>query len=130
MESGQIARLVFIDDNKDMASVYARILKLEGLEAQFFLDHESALESLTSRKLQPEVVFLDFLIPGRSAEDFISALEEKLPSYRKNFRLYIFSSLPPDSPQLAGIESRCDGFREKPMDIEGFLRTIKSCLEN
>lgn len=125
----QKSRIYFIDDNPDMTLIYRKILSNRGFDTEFFLDHATALQTLkSSENPTPDLVFLDFMMPCGSAEEFLDKLEVLRPEFRDEFQLIIFSSLNENSPSLGSIASRCHGFREKPMSIEGLLSIIHSLL--
>jgi len=55
-------RALVVDDSEDVAESFARVLEAMGCEATFITNPYLAVE--TSRRIKPEVVFLDIGMPG------------------------------------------------------------------
>ena len=68
-----MAKILVIDDSNFFRSVYAQALAAKGFEVAVAADGKSGIERMLAEK--PQLVFLDFVMPGMSGEDTLREIQ-------------------------------------------------------
>ncbi|RLC66755.1 MAG: two-component system response regulator, partial [Chloroflexi bacterium] len=66
--------VLVVDDEKPLAQAIAATLDLEGLETVLAYDGTQALE--LTRKLHPDLILLDVMMPGKSGFEVCSTIKQ------------------------------------------------------
>ena len=72
---GDLARVLVVDDNEDIAQSTAQVLKLSGHDVQTAHDGPSAIEA--ARACRPDVILLDIGLPGMDGYDVAGLLRQE-----------------------------------------------------
>ena len=117
---------VIVDDNRDTAESFARLLTLMGCEATFITDPRDTLAEVS--RARPNIVFLDIGMPGIDGYQVASTLR----------RLYDSDAL--KLVAVTGYNTRQDRFRTrkagfdahvvKPIDPQILESILKTLLES
>jgi CheY-like chemotaxis protein len=71
----QGGRVLVVDDDEDVRMLLARYLAMEGFDVDHASDVDSAL--LAIRRLRPDLVLLDIMMPGRDGLDLLGHLRRE-----------------------------------------------------
>ena len=111
-------RLLVADDDHDSADSLAMVLRLEGYETYTAYDGKVALER--ARRLRPHIVILDLDMPLLNGAEVAQTLRRD----RRDYVLILLTASPPWVRAELG-QDRFDMEMEKPLDVEGFVRTLR-----
>ena len=107
-------RILVVDDNIDGANSLALLLRALGHEVHVAHDGAEALEA--ARRLQPQVVFLDIVMPGMGGYEVARRLRVDMPS--ADLRVYAMSGFGQDADRQRSIEAGIDQHLVKPLERE------------
>jgi DNA-binding response OmpR family regulator len=91
-----MARILVVEDDRDLNKAYCIILRHEGHEVVSAFDGQDALKKLT--KFEPELVLLDLLMPIMGGLEFLQQWEK--PQRQPNVKILIFTNME-NSPEVA-----------------------------
>jgi two-component system OmpR family response regulator len=120
-----MARVLIIDDDFEIVQILSEILKHEGHEVESAGDPVEGMQK--SRKLKPELIILDYHMPGNTGAHLYESLRRN--NTTKVTPILFMSG--EASPELILSEiSDTDGsqFLPKPVSLEDFRRTIRAML--
>lgn len=66
--------VLVIEDEPFMRDIYIQILDEAGFVTAGFADGQSAIEALANRRVNPHLILLDYMLPGKNGDDFVSRL--------------------------------------------------------
>jgi DNA-binding response OmpR family regulator len=75
-----MAKILIIDDDRLICSCLSAAAEAEGHEARAALEGRSGSD--VAQSFQPDLVFVDLLMPGRAGLETLVALRKELPSAR------------------------------------------------
>src|SRR5271165_5391641 len=84
-----MARILVVEDDRDLNKAYCIILKLEGHEVVSAYDGKEALAKL--KDFAPELVLLDLLMPIMGGLEFLKSWEKS--KRQPDVRILIFSNM-------------------------------------
>jgi two-component system response regulator VicR len=90
-----VAKILVVEDDRDLNKAYCIILKHEGHEVVEAYDGKEALSKL--KNFEPELVLLDLLMPIMGGLEF---LQQWTASKRKDVKVLIFTNME-NSPEIA-----------------------------
>jgi two-component system response regulator VicR len=96
VEVSQVARILVVEDDRDLNNAYCIILRHEGHEVVEAFDGKEALEKL--KNFDPELVLLDLLMPVMGGLEFLQAWDHA--KKRKGVKVLIFTNME-NSPEVA-----------------------------
>jgi CheY-like chemotaxis protein len=111
-------RILLVDDEPDVRTSIALILKMEGYEVLTATHGAAALEMLDSPL--PDIVICDFMMPWMNGRELI--LQLKAREDTRDIPTIMMSGVTPGEPEP------WDAFLRKPMDITELLGTIERLL--
>jgi CheY-like chemotaxis protein len=112
-------RILVVDDNIDGANSLALLLRALGHEVHVAHDGAEALEA--ARRLQPQVLFLDIVMPGMDGYEVARQLRADMPP--AELRIYAMSGFGQDEDRQRSIEAGIDQHLVKPLERE-FLDSL------
>jgi CheY-like chemotaxis protein len=101
-----------------------RILREEGLEVVTVTDGQTALLRLAD--VDPDVVFADISLPGRSGYDICREIKTN-PRHR-HVRVILTAGLLEHFDDARAVGSRADAVLKKPFEASAVLATVKPLL--
>jgi CheY-like chemotaxis protein len=125
-------KILIIEDEPDVATYLATILRANGYEPQVVTDPHEALAMIEA--VQPDLISLDIMMPEKSGLSMYGQLRHE-PAYRKipvllvsgmesaqefDFRKYVPDESIPEP----------EGYFEKPIDVDKYLKVIGSLLSS
>ena len=108
-----------IDDDEDLCEVMTWAMKKEGFQVKAFSSGESALRALEGRS--PRALIVDYHLGDMDGCEFLKRKAEL-----GNESPVILVSGSPDEVKCAAPEGEYVSIVEKPLDLEGLLREVKS----
>lgn len=121
MTARQTAKVMIVEDDRDIATLVADVLAEEGYATEVVTDSRQALE--TFDRVKPDVVTLDVMMPSL---DGISLCLE----LRRNSEVPIlFISARKDPPdRVVGLRIGADDYMSKPFDTDELVARIEALL--
>jgi CheY-like chemotaxis protein len=122
-------RVLVVEDHRESAEALALSFREQGHEVAVAPDGPSALEAV--RAAQPDVVFLDFLLPGIDGCEVAKGIR-RLSAWRRPF-LVALTGLGDEPSQRRSQEAGIDLHLVKPVDpatLHGLLRRLQAFLRD
>jgi len=122
-----MARILVVDDDKDMCQLISEILQEESYEVNISYDGEDALSKIKENSY--DLVILDYKLFGISG----LVVLEKARQVRPFLKVIMISAFGDDSTKAKAKELGACDFIDKPFNIIEFLQRIKDVkdvLEN
>ncbi|MEO9005318.1 MAG: response regulator [Ginsengibacter sp.] len=118
-----MARILIIDDDKDLLNLVESFLLKEGFEVQAFSNWETAWDEIKNYK--PQLILLDIFLTGIDGLDVCGKL--KSTHFTHNIPVIVFSSFP-NIAETAINEFGADDFIAKPFEVGEVIRKINNTL--
>ncbi|MFT3751120.1 MAG: response regulator [Agriterribacter sp.] len=119
-----MSRVIIYDDDKDILTMTATVLELDGHEIAVRKDCNSLDEDLAY--FRPEVILMDNWLPGMKGVDAIRSIKNN-----ENFTHIpiVFFSANSNSEQMAR-EAGAEWLLNKPFDMDDLLDIVKKAVKN
>jgi DNA-binding response OmpR family regulator len=101
---------LIIEDEDQLADIFAQAIKLAGFETQTIANGQKAIESLAN--LNPAVVILDLYLPGASGDAVLAYIRSERRLEKVIVVLTTFDSLLADN-----LHDKCDFVLLKPVSF-------------
>ncbi len=115
------AKILIIEDVKEMSDLISLYLSKEGMEAEQCDSAEDALKLL--KTYQPDLVILDLNLPGIDGFEFLSRFRKKF-----SVPVIIVSARDADEDIINGLSNGADEFISKPFSPKVLVARIKAVL--
>jgi len=112
-------RALVVDDHPDVAEALARLLQAMGCAAAFVTEAAKAMDAAT--RMDPELVFLDIVMPGIHGYDLARTLRTR---YGDAIQLVAVTAYGDASHQAIKRDARFDATVKKPVGVD----TLQSIL--
>lgn len=116
--------LLVVDDEQMVLDVSEGLLSQLGYTVYSANNGAEALRLFEERKGEICLVVLDMIMPGMSGEETFHRLREIDP----NIRVLLSSGYSADGRAASLIGEGCNGFIQKPFDLQGLSRKIREVL--
>jgi len=90
-----VARILIVEDDRDLNNAYCIILKNEGHEVALAFNGQEALKKV--QNFSPDLILLDLLMPIMGGLEFLQHYNR--PKIRKNVKVLIFTNME-NSPEV------------------------------
>jgi two-component system, OmpR family, response regulator len=120
MGIGARPRVLYVDDNRDVADSAGDLLRLVGFDVRVCYDSPSALAA--AREFAPDVCLLDLNIPGMGGDELAVRLREEAAG-----RPMLFVAVTAMGNEEARLRTEAAGFQlhlVKPVDPHDLLRIL------
>jgi DNA-binding response OmpR family regulator len=117
-----MARILLVDDERDLVDVCEIVLEEEGYEVDHLIDGRSALE--LARRTHPALVILDWIMTDGNGEDVLRQLRSDPATAR--IPVLMMSAIH-DGGTMARMYG-ADGFLKKPFTAEALLSAVQGML--
>lgn len=115
------ARILVVDDDKEIANAIDKLLTLEGYEVLKAYNGLEALDALVENNIQ--LVLLDVMMPRLDGLSTTLKIREK-----KNIPIIILSAKSEDSDKILGLSMGADDYVTKPFNPQELVARVKSQL--
>lgn len=116
--------VLVVDDEKPLAQAIAATLDLEGLETVLAYDGTQALE--LTRKLHPDLILLDVMMPGKSGFEVCSTIKQDPAT--ASIPVIILTAKTELSDRMAGISAGANEYLTKPFSPTQLISLVKETL--
>jgi DNA-binding response OmpR family regulator len=116
--------VLIADDERALAQAIATTLDLEGLRTVVTYDGEQAL--VLARALQPDLILLDVIMPGRSGIEVCATLKTD-PTTASIPVIFITAKTGP-ADRMVGIAAGADEYLTKPFSPTRLIALVKEVL--
>ncbi len=120
-----MARVLIIDDDFEIVSILTEILKLEGHDIDSAPEPVEGMQK--SRKLKPDLIILDYHMPGNTGAHLFESLRRNNATKTTPI-LFMSGEADPELIMSEISDSAGSRFLPKPVKLEEFRRTIREML--
>jgi CheY-like chemotaxis protein len=112
-------RALVVDDDRDTAESFARLVQTLGFKTAFETDPVIALQ--TAERLRPEIVFLDIGMPGLTGHELGRLFRQK---YGWEVRIVAVTAHTQEQDRALSRAAGFDAHLAKPVDLEVIRTTV------
>lgn len=116
-----MAKVLVIEDDRDLYSLFDLILKMAGFEVTVISNGTEAARCLSEEQL-PEAITLDLHLPGVSGMDIYTMLEGR----KEEHRVLVVSA---DVQEVANYILRGANAVSKPVPMDDLIRRVTQIVE-
>ena len=117
-----MARILVVDDDKDMCQLISEILREESYEVNISYNGEDALSKIKENSY--DLVILDYKLFGISGLGVL----EKARQIKPLIKVIMISAFGNDSTKAKARELGAFDFIDKPFDIKRFIQAVQDIL--
>jgi two-component system phosphate regulon response regulator PhoB len=117
-------RILLVEDEQAIREMVGFALKKAGLQFEEVADAEQALLSIASRP--PDLVLLDWMLPGMSGVDFARRLRRD--ELTANLPIILLTARVEESDRVYGLEVGADDYVTKPFSPRELIARISAVL--
>jgi DNA-binding response OmpR family regulator len=117
----ELARILVIDDDRQIVEVLAACLKGEGYAVSRAYDGEEGLRLALDTR--PDLILLDLMLPKRSGLDVVRALRPQT-----NVPVMILSARDSETDRTVGLELGADDYVTKPFSARELMARVGAVL--
>src|SRR5947208_3077239 len=122
--TGDTARVLVVDDEATVSSLFARILSAEGYDVQTASDFNSARDQLDRHP--PDVILLDVVLPGTDGFAICKWLKDNAPT--RLTPVILVTALGDRDSRINGRRVGADDFLIKPVDSQELIARVGSAV--
>lgn len=115
------ARVLVVDDEKSLVNLLRGYLEREGFEVHEAFDGEAALE--VAREVKPEVVILDWMLPGLDGMEVLRRLRQFSEAY-----VIMLTARTEETDRIVGLSSGADDYLSKPFSPGELVARVRAML--
>jgi two-component system phosphate regulon response regulator PhoB len=119
------ARVLIVEDERDIAELMGLHLKREGHEIQVVEDGEQALRTIAAAPY--DLVVLDWMLPGLSGLEVCKRLRSQT-EYPAQVPVLMVTARAHASDIVLGLEMGADDYLTKPFELPVFLARVRALL--
>ena len=114
-------KILVVDDEENITSIVKAYLEKEGFEVAAAFDGPSALEM--SRKLRPDLVVLDIMLPGMDGIEVLRQLRQESEVY-----VLMLTAKTEEVDKIVGLSVGADDYLTKPFSPRELVARVKAIL--
>jgi two-component system alkaline phosphatase synthesis response regulator PhoP len=114
-------RILVVDDEPSIVKLVAAYLKPEGYEVHTSADGPSGLQA--ARKLRPDVVILDIMLPGMDGLEVLQQLRRESQAY-----VILLTARTEETDKIVGLSVGADDYVTKPFSPRELIARVKAAL--
>ncbi len=119
-----MTKILYVEDNEDNVYMLSRRLKRKGFEIVVAVDGEQGVEMASSEK--PDLILMDLSLP--KMDGWTATKRIKSNNDLKSIPIIALSAHAMEEHKQRAIESGCNDYDTKPVDIERLLSKISAQL--
>lgn len=120
----QKRKLLLVDDDADLRSLYSHILKMQMFDVSQAVDGQSALESVYQHI--PDVIVLDLMMPKMNGKEVLERL--RADPQTRNIPVLMLTASSSEEAELEAIKGGADDFVSKASRTEVIVARINRLL--
>jgi len=117
--------ILIVEDVPESLKFTAGALRREGYRVSIASTAEQALSTL--RFLQPDLILVDFMLPGMNGLDLTARIKQDT-RLERSVVVALTAANEPET-ELRAREAGCDGFLTKPIDARALLARVRDFLD-
>ncbi len=125
-KDGLSKKILIVDDNQDSRELAVKVLKNVGYQMIDAADGEDALEKANTEN--PDLILMDISIPKIDGYEVTRRLKSQVSF--KNTPIIALTAHAMKGDKEKAMESGCEGYISKPIDIHELPNQIKSYLKD
>ena len=125
-KEGLPKKILIVDDNQDSRELAVKVLKNVGYQMIEAADGEDALEKAVAEN--PDLILMDISIPKIDGYEVTRRLKSQVSF--KNTPIIALTAHAMKGDKEKAMESGCEGYISKPIDIHELPNQIKSYLKD
>lgn len=114
-------RVLIVDDEPEVSSVIAAILRREGYDSATAPSAEAALKAVDSRP--PDLILLDVVLPGMNGFEFLRALRR-----RSEVPVIFLTGKDDELDKVSGLRMGADDYVAKPFSPKELMARVAAVL--
>lgn len=118
--------ILFIEDDKPIAEMYARVLEKEGYEVDFAYDGAEGLKKLAAKSY--DLVLLDIMMPQKTGIEVLQEMRGEDGKGAPQTKILILTNLAQDKTSQEALKSQADGYIIKadivPSQLVGLVEKL------
>lgn len=118
--------ILFIEDDKPIAEMYARVLERNGYQVDFAFNGADGLRMAESKHY--DLVLLDIMMPEKSGIDVLHEMRGEDGTGYPNTKIVILTNLAQDKTSQEALKSQADGYIIKADIVPSQLAEVVSKL--
>jgi CheY-like chemotaxis protein len=118
--------ILFVEDDKPIAEMYARVLEREGFKVEFAYNGKEGLEKAHAKKY--ELILLDIMMPEKTGIDVLNELRGADGKGNPDTKIVILTNLAQDKTSQEALKAQADGYIIKADIVPSQLAGIISAL--
>lgn len=119
------AKIMVVEDERDVRDLIVLHLKRDSYDVIAFDSAESARDALTKTSLQPDLIVLDWMLPGQSGLDFAKYVRQE---WKQKIGILLLTARADTLDKVLGLEVGADDYLTKPFEIREFQARIRALL--
>jgi two-component system cell cycle response regulator DivK len=119
------ARILYVEDNAGNRMLVRRILEAEGFSVIEATDGPTGLKM--AMQMQPDLILLDINLPEIDGYDLARSFRDT-PALKHIPVLAVTANVMQGDRERT-LEAGCDGYIQKPIDVDRLPRQVKAALE-
>lgn len=117
-----MTRVLLVEDERDLASLLAHNLRIEGFEVRAVEDGREALPLV--RSWAPDLVLLDLMLPGMNGFEVLRAIR----AHARDLPVLILSARGEEQDKIRGFRLDADQYVTKPFSLLELLERVHALL--
>jgi two-component system response regulator MtrA len=117
-----MARVLVVEDQRDLASLLVHNLEIEGLEARSVADGREVLDLV--RSWAPDLVLLDLMLPGMDGFEVLRGIR----AHTQHLPVLILSARGEEQDKIRGFRLDADQYVTKPFSLVELLERVHALL--
>lgn len=117
--------IMVVDDEEDTRLTVKSILEDEGFKVELAVHGRDCLNKL--KKIKPDLILLDIMIPGLTSKEIIAAIRKK--KYKPLIKIIFLTVVRFAEMTQKGLNGDVVDFIEKPFDTPNLIKRIKKALK-
>ena len=121
-----MTKILYVEDNEDNVYMLSRRLKRKGFDIVIAVDGEQGVEMASSEK--PDLILMDLSLP--KMDGWTATKHIKGNSELKSIPIIALSANAMEEHKQRALESGCNDYDTKPVDLDRLLTKISKQLGN
>lgn len=119
-----MAKILLIEDNRDLRDNTVELLELEGFSVDFAVDGVQGIE--LAKSSLPDLILCDIMMPGTTGYEVLTQIREHAPTSKTPF-VFVTASVEKRDVEAA-LKLGANGYVHKPFETEVLVAEINRCI--
>lgn len=116
--------ILVVDDEEVQIETLKRALRSKGYQVFKALNAIEALEQLNAMTFRIDMVLTDYVMPGKDGIELLKKIRER----HGELPVIIMTAYGEKGVLIDAIRNRCDGFIEKPFNVDQLINEIERVM--